>query len=77
MSLFPKSKSVVSDDDPWMTTKEVARYLSVSCSLLEKRRCRGDGPAYHKVGGKVLYRKSDVDRWMATRRHEPKGGRER
>ena len=53
----------------WMTTKEVARYLKVSCSFLEKMRWRVEGPIYYKPrGGKVLYRKSDVDRWMDSQR---------
>ena len=56
-------------DEIWMTTKDVARYLKVSCSFLEKIRWRGAGPTYHKPrGGKVLYKKSDVDRWMETQR---------
>ena len=64
-----------STDDIWMTTKEVAKYLKVSCSFLEKMRWRREGIVYHKpMGGKVLYRKIDVDRWMASQRCEPNAG---
>jgi hypothetical protein len=27
-------------------------------------RCRGDGPAYLRVGNRILYRESDVSAWL-------------
>lgn len=64
-----------STDDIWMTTKEVAKYLKVSCSFLEKMRWRREGIVYYKPrGGKVLYSKFLVDQWMDSQRHDPEGG---
>jgi excisionase family DNA binding protein len=56
---------VRTDDDPWLTTKQAAKYLNCHPSTLEKMRCRGEGPAYRKLGGKaVRYRKSSLDVFM-------------
>ena len=52
----------------FLVTKELARYLGMSPSWLEKARGEKKGPPYHKVGAKVLYRKSDVDRWLESNR---------
>jgi excisionase family DNA binding protein len=51
--------------DPWLSTKQAAKYLNCHPSTLEKMRCRGEGPAYRKLGGKaVRYRKSSLDLFM-------------
>ena len=34
-------------------------------------RSLGRGPAYFKIGGRVVYRGSDLNAWLATRRVEP------
>ncbi|QIG68354.1 putative transcriptional regulator protein [Rhizobium phage RHph_Y3_56_1] len=50
-------------------TKEAAAYLRKSASWLNKTRLTGVGPVYLKVGGSVLYLRSDLDQWLAgTRR---------
>jgi len=51
------------------TTKEAAAYIRKSASWLNKTRLTGVGPVYLKVGGSVLYLRSDLDHWLAgTRR---------
>lgn len=37
----------------------------VSAATLATWRSRGNGPPYVKVGGKVLYRVTDVESWEA------------
>jgi len=59
---------MISQHKTFMTTKEVARYLSMSTSLLEKLRCKKEGAPYYKPTGKVLYKKSDVDAWLESNR---------
>lgn len=54
--------------DIFLVTKQVANYLGVSTSWLEKARGNQNGPAYHKVGAKVLYRTSDVEKWLESNR---------
>jgi excisionase family DNA binding protein len=46
---------------------EAADYLRLSVSTLAKRRLSGEGPPYSKIGRAVLYRKSDLDDWLASR----------
>ena len=46
--------------DPLMTVKETAVYLRVSKSFLDKARLTGDGPAFLRIGRKILYRRSVV-----------------
>lgn len=38
----------------------LAAILNCSTQLLERNRWAGEGVSYLKIGGKVLYRKSDV-----------------
>ena len=57
-------------DDPLFTTKQAARYLSLSPRTLERMRVEGTGPRFHRAGkgkrSRVLYRKSDLDRWLTA-----------
>ena len=62
---------VPSSDDPWLTTKEAARYLNCHPNTLEKMRCRGDGPRFYKFGSKaVRYKKSDLDAFLMGGGHD-------
>ncbi len=58
----------------FMTTTQVATHIGISASWLEKARCYDYGPPFYKVSGKVLYRETDVENWMATCRRVPNGG---
>ncbi len=52
-----------------LTPNEAAAYLRVSKSYLDKRRVYGGGPKFLRPGRrKILYRKSDLDLWLAARR---------
>ncbi len=44
--------------------KEVADVLRLSRSSLFRLRRRGAGPPYAVVGGRILYRWSDVEAWF-------------
>jgi len=48
-------------------TKEAATYLDLTKSTLEAWRCRGNGPAFLKLGKAVRYRKQDLDAFITTR----------
>ena len=47
----------------FLRTPEAARFLSLSGRTLEKHRCYGTGPAYRKVGGRVIYAIPDLVAW--------------
>ncbi|CTP92388.1 hypothetical protein XTPLMG728_3224 [Xanthomonas translucens pv. poae] len=41
-----------------------ATYLGLSHSTLEKMRHEGRGPRYVKIGGRVFYRREDLDSYI-------------
>lgn len=47
----------------YLRTAEAARYLSLSPRTLEKHRTYGTGPAYRKIGGRVVYAIVDLNAW--------------
>lgn len=47
-----------------MTQNEVAALFDVTVSLLANWRCQGKGPRYVKLGGRVKYRKADVEEFI-------------
>jgi len=49
-------------------TERAARRLGLSVSTMEKLRCLGGGPAYLKLGRRVVYEARDLDDWKAARR---------
>ena len=46
-----------------LRTPEAARFLSLSGRTLEKHRTYGTGPAYRKLGGRVVYALEDLQAW--------------
>lgn len=54
-------------DSSWprfVRTPEAARLLGLSPRTLEKYRCEGMGPIYHKLGGRVVYTVADLVAWI-------------
>lgn len=49
----------------YLTQKEAADLLRVSARTLERHRLTGTGPAYVKVGRKVVYRPADIEAWAS------------
>ena len=47
----------------YLRTPEAARLLSLSARTLEKHRTYGTGPAYRKLGGRVVYSVDDLQAW--------------
>jgi predicted DNA-binding transcriptional regulator AlpA len=61
----------------FLRTKEAAEFLSLSARTLEKHRTYGTGPAYRKLGGRVVYSVVDLEAWAArgavTSTSDPRG----
>lgn len=52
-----------------LRTADAARLVGLSESSLEKLRCRGDGPAFIKIGSRAVgYLVTDLDDWLQSRR---------
>ena len=47
----------------YLRTPEAARFLGLSDRTLEKHRTYGTGPAYRKIGGRVIYALDDLRAW--------------
>ena len=52
----------------YLTTRRAAAYLGLSARTLDRYRVSGDGPVFHRFGGRVRYLRADLDDWAATRR---------
>ena len=48
----------------FLSAPEAAEFLCLSTSTLAKLRMRGDGPAYHKLSRKVVYRRDELIDWV-------------
>jgi excisionase family DNA binding protein len=51
----------------YLKTPEAAAYTRLSVPTLERKRLHGDGPPFVKAGKSVIYRRADLDDWMASR----------
>ena len=56
------------DQRNYLPTREAAHYLGLSARTLNRYRVSGDGPVFHRFGGRVRYRRDDLDAWAAARR---------
>tara|TARA_R110002110_G_scaffold185129_1_gene392184 strand:+ start:377 stop:613 length:237 start_codon:yes stop_codon:yes gene_type:complete len=54
----------------YLPVEEAAAFLGLSKQQLDLWRCKGGGPAFHKVGRKVLYAVSDLREFMQGQRQE-------
>jgi predicted DNA-binding transcriptional regulator AlpA len=52
----------------YLRTPDAALHLGLSGRTLEKHRCFGTGPKFHKLGGRVVYSVADLDAWAARGR---------
>ncbi len=61
----------------FLRTPEAARFLGLSDRTLEKHRTYGTGPAYRKLGGRVVYALEDLQAWAdrgtKTSTSDPRG----
>jgi predicted DNA-binding transcriptional regulator AlpA len=59
--------SVEGDERTVLPTEHAAAYLGLSPKTLETLRTRCGGPPFLKLGRRVVYRKADLDTWLAAR----------
>ncbi len=61
----------------FLRTKEAAEFLSLSARTLKKHRTYGTGPAYRKLGGRVVYSVNELEAWAergaVTSTSDPRG----
>ena len=54
----------VGSDEKYLRISDAARYVGLSAASLYCYRSRRVGPRSLKVGGRVLYRRADLDEWV-------------
>ena len=57
-----------SGPQPLLNPAAASHFLGVSKSFLDKKRVRGDGPPFCKIGRRVAYRLIDLEQWIGQRR---------
>jgi excisionase family DNA binding protein len=62
-----ESGAAPADPDQKFARPEAARYLGISARTLEGWAVRGGGPRMLKLGSRVVYRRRDLDAWLAAR----------
>ena len=50
------------DERKYLSTREAAHYLGLSARTLNRYRVSGDGPVFHRFGGRVRYPRARGDR---------------
>jgi excisionase family DNA binding protein len=58
--------SVVIDDEPLMSSRDLATFLGVPVTTLDQWAYRRTGPRYFRVGRHRRYRRTDVSTWLET-----------
>ena len=57
----------MTDERMYLNTVEAGRYLGMSHRTLRRYRVTGEGPVFFRFGGRVRYRRDDLDDWAAKR----------
>lgn len=52
----------------WMTSKQLTQYLGISSSILANLRL--NKIPYYRLGGKILYKKQEIDDLIGKSRHK-------
>lgn len=54
----------------YISTRDAAAKLSIGASTLKKLRIHGGGPAFHRIGRRVVYSTDILDEWAARETYE-------
>jgi len=55
----------------WMTTKQLAQHLGVSAAFITS--LHGSKLPFYKLGGKVYFKKQEIDKFIQKTRHKTGG----
>lgn len=58
---------ILTTGDDYIDTSELAKLTRTKPQTWRKKRWRGDSPPFVKLGNRVLYRRADVERYLAER----------
>lgn len=61
----------------YWTTKELSKQITLSVSRLKQLRCEGGGPPFVRVGRRICYDPSDIEKWLNKQKVRKNGKRDR
>jgi excisionase family DNA binding protein len=62
-------------ESPYLSVAEAAQYLRLKRRTLDNLRWAGGGPKYRKHGGRVLYRRDELEAWSEAREYRSTSAR--
>ena len=65
MRLVKEKSPLLSD---FMTPDEAAKELGIHVKTLARWRDRGEGPPFHRLGRRILYQRTVLERWIRGRK---------
>lgn len=65
---MPAGRKAMTMEIKLLDVKEAAGFLKLGVSTMNKLRVHGGGPAYHKLGARVLYAEADLQKFLAQNR---------
>jgi excisionase family DNA binding protein len=69
--LIQRIDNPVSTSPTWMTSKQLAQHLSMSVSAVTNLRTYKI--PYYKLGGRIYFKKEEIDEWIEKTRHKTGG----
>jgi len=62
---MPNLRTPSTDEtEPLLSVEQAAQYVGLSPKTLDGYRSQGKGPLFTAVGGRIVYRRSDLDAWL-------------
>ncbi len=52
----------------YLTPRQAADWLGLSVRTLDRYRASGEGPVFHRFGGRIRYLREDLQAWADARR---------
>jgi len=53
-------------ESPYLDTVQASALLHISPRTMNNQRAAGTGPRWHKAGGRVLYKRSDLESYVRS-----------
>jgi len=69
--LLKEVKDPSSSDPIWLTSKQLAQHLGISVSAVTNLRTYKI--PYYKLGGRIYFKKQEIDEWIEKTRHKTGG----
>lgn len=66
--LTEKIEKPENNEPTWLTTKQLAQYLSLSTSAVTNMR--GGKLPFYKLGGRIYFKKQEIDEWIEKTRYK-------